>query len=805
MIIMKVKAHTSRNHFRTLFVSLVAALTFIFLSRGLSMAYLSMEESSPYSPSDRMRLSVQGTALDVPNTQQLVHDIGNIWLLVSNYGFFGNLTHTEFDSTACHNGFISCQFPARSNWDYLFQGALWIGSIAGSDTLVSCGHDGWAHEQEMYPGFDEADSIIVRTTRQEITVCGNAIPYSEEAISEQDFIAIYTDTLLSSDYSGVSANHTRPLGIEIIQQSYNWSYSYAEDFIIFDYWIKNIGLKVLNDVYIALYLDGDCGPKPYDYPSSHRRAQDDITGFREYTEDSILVNIAWLADYEGEPGGDADDDALAPGVMGVRVVRAPKVEGTASTGKLEILYNWWLSDTNAEKDWGPGTCFPDGLCGTPDGDINKYLLLSDWKGDGSDANQLDTSRGGKSIGAEDTRFLLSFGPFRISPGDSLPFTLGYMCGEDFYRQGSKYDIDYTDLEINAKWVQFVYDNPMRDTDGDGFYGEDVGLDGLYVGDEGYTGPDADGTESNGKLDRALDDTYPEDEYQGIDSEGQPRFSQDRYGFGNGILDEGDGIPDFSGPPPPPSPLLRGVVDENGNIALQWTRDPEDFEDPFITKGDKKDFAGYRIYKSNSGVISDYILLSEMTLGSEALEAALIEDGPVKAVSASGDTIEYYYEYVVEGVLENWPIYVSVTSFDTGYEPLKLESLESSVNYNALLMIPSKSLNVTKDKDPYVVPNPYRIDGIYEGIWWEDWENQGQNWTEFKRRLDFVNLPGNCTIRVFTLSGDLVDTIHNSDGDSRETWDLLSKDIQAITSGIYLFSVEPKSGGDTYIGKFVIIK
>ena len=111
--------------------------------------------------------------------------------------------------------------------------------VVKGDTLVSVGHDGWSPEgYEMFPGFDEDDSIIVRSTRQ------GTPEYSEKAISEQDFISIYTDTLLSSDYSGVSPNHQKPIGLEVIQRSYAWSYSYAEDFIIFDYGIRNIGLGV---------------------------------------------------------------------------------------------------------------------------------------------------------------------------------------------------------------------------------------------------------------------------------------------------------------------------------------------------------------------------------------------------------------------------------------------------------------------------------------------------------------------------------------------------------------------------------
>ena len=734
-------------------------------------------------------LSMQSSQISIPTTDQKVHDIGNIWLLISNYGFFGNVNFDDFTRTCNHSGYIACQFPARSNWDYLCLGSIWIAGLAAGDTLVSCGFDGWAWDQELFPGFGEADTISVLSARE------GTVDFSPDAISEQDYIAVYTDTLLTSDYNNVSPNHTRPLGIDIIQNSYAWSYPYAEDFIIFDYWIKNLGHKDIQDVFISLYLDADCGPTPYNYPAQHARAQDDITGFREYTDDSLLVNIAWIADYEGEPGGDKNDEALAPGVMGIRVVRAPKVSGSTGGNRLEIHYDWWLSDTNAEKDWGPGTCFPDGSCGTPMGDVNKYLLMSNRAGDPNDPDQLDTYRNGRPIGAEDTRFLLSFGPFGISPGDSLPFTLGYMCGENFYKGGNKYERDFTDLEINAKWVQFVYDNPMVDTDGDGFYGEDVGSDGLYLNDPGYTGPDDDGSERNGKLDPG-EDTFLQ-YIEGVE----------RYGYDNGILDEGDGVPDFNGPPPPSSPALRAVMGD-GSVTLQWTDGPESFEDPFITVGDKKDFAGYRIYKSYTGVISEYILLHDLRLGSPDLSAARLSppDTVVTGMDpATADTIIYCYEYEVSPVMENWPIYLSLTSYDTGYEPLNLESLESSVNYNATLLFPGKSVGAASKRRPMTVPNPYRVDGDYAGTGWEDWENQGQSWTEFTRRIDFVNLPGRCTIRIFTLGGDLVDTLENPEEDTRESWDILSKDIQAITSSIYLFSVEPSSGGERTVGKFVIIK
>ena len=46
-------------------------------------------------------------------------------------------------------------------------------------------------------------------------------------------------------------------------------------------------------------------------------------------------------------------------------------------------------------------------------------------------------------------------------------------------------------------------------------------------------------------------------------------------------------------------------------------------------------------------------------------------------------------------------------------------------------------------------------------------------------------------------GDLDATYHY--------WDLVSRNTQAVVSGIYLFCVEDKKTGETQVGKFVIIK
>lgn len=76
----------------------------------------------------------------------------------------------------------------------------------------------------------------------------------------------------------------------------------------------------------------------------------------------------------------------------------------------------------------------------------------------------------------------------------------------------------------------------------------------------------------------------------------------------------------------------------------------------------------------------------------------------------------------------------------------------------------------------------------------------------ERRIEFVNLPQKCTIRIFTIAGKLVREIsHNSTRDNgSESWDLLSKDGLDVAYGTYIYHVEAPGIGSK-VGKFSLIK
>ena len=75
-----------------------------------------------------------------------------------------------------------------------------------------------------------------------------------------------------------------------------------------------------------------------------------------------------------------------------------------------------------------------------------------------------------------------------------------------------------------------------------------------------------------------------------------------------------------------------------------------------------------------------------------------------------------------------------------------------------------------------------------------------------RSLHFTHLPNKCTIRIFTVNGELVDVIeHDSPlNDGTAEWKMLTKDKLNVAYGVYVFHVDAPGIGQK-IGKFAVIK
>jgi len=106
---------------------------------------------------------------------------------------------------------------------------------------------------------------------------------------------------------------------------------------------------------------------------------------------------------------------------------------------------------------------------------------------------------------------------------------------------------------------------------------------------------------------------------------------------------------------------------------------------------------------------------------------------------------------------------------------------------------SISQNINKIK---VVPNPYVVSSLFEPEF-------GELRREPLRQIQFINLPSECTIHIFSVNADLVKTLYHNSTNGTETWDLRSESGREIAPGVYIYVV--KSSGAEYMERFAVIK
>ena len=100
--------------------------------------------------------------------------------------------------------------------------------------------------------------------------------------------------------------------------------------------------------------------------------------------------------------------------------------------------------------------------------------------------------------------------------------------------------------------------------------------------------------------------------------------------------------------------------------------------------------------------------------------------------------------------------------------------------------------------PYVVPNPYVGAASFEP---QRFATSGRG----ERRIEFRAVPQGAVIRIYTVRGELVQTLrHDGSLEGFVAWDLRTKDNLEIAPGLYVFQVEAPDS-DPAIGKFAVIK
>jgi hypothetical protein len=215
------------------------------------------------------------------------------------------------------------------------------------------------------------------------------------------------------------------------------------------------------------------------------------------------------------------------------------------------------------------------------------------------------------------------------------------------------------------------------------------------------------------------------------------------------------------PVPFPAPGIFVTNTAKADVYIKWGRNIESFTHPRLMAP----LSGFKIYKSVSPM-GPWDSIKTYNVG--------------EGLNSSGE-----YEYV--DVDPNFKIgearYYAVTSVD-------INNNESGKTNMTLL---NKNIGaVNKLGKVFVVPNPFIQKSGYTGTGNVD------------NKIGFYALPTRCTIRIFSYSGQLVETIEHDAPIYSTEWFQTSHNGQQMASGIYFYVVTTPQG-DKSSGKFVIIR
>jgi hypothetical protein len=691
--------------------------------------------------------------------------VGKIGLTVTNFGTLGNRWLQRPLQPSCQ--YLSVE--------HISLAGLWIGAISQND--------GVAHVSTAATDVNPSAGQIVSLGYELTNELGSSIkvrsslPFDQNfdkgATSHQDFVMDFTDKNRSSD--GDTIPEHVPLGVNIHLESYAWNFPFADNFVLLNYTIKNIGKDTLLDLYVGMWDNAIV-----------QNLTLSGTGISGHMAKNYLdsLRMMYTFDYNGAfLSGSTSERKPTNTYLGIKLLgTSPFPRKDSANGKYyanvlidslgdltkNTFYNAWQFNNQSN---------PISEYLFPLNDNAKYDRLKSSLSKG----KIEALNRPSSVNAPtDGTFgqapnsyidLLSIGPFTtLKPGDSISVVFGVITAKKY---GSAPSIDdYTNngvqlrknLVTGAGWAQKAYD------------GEDVNGNNKLDPNE-----DADG---NGKVTR------------------------------------------FTLPQPPRQPSVKAVV-ENQKIIIYWDRVQSELTPDPISH--TLDFEGYRVYRSKAGADisnqADFVNSLQLAGDYDRTDDKIGYNTGFDQIKLSspkmfpGDTTQYWYRYppVNDSItnLNGWQYLYGISAYDQGDTTIGVGSLESAIVIKRV--IPGTSATSNSSDEIGVYPNPYYANAA--------WDLQGER----TRKIYFYNLPAVAEIKIFTMTGDLVaDIQHDASNNTgsgikwfndftgkglstvqlsggEHAWDLITKYDQAIATGLYLFTVKDASNGTVKRGKFVIIK
>ncbi|MEQ8908520.1 MAG: hypothetical protein RIC95_04980 [Vicingaceae bacterium] len=693
-------------------------------------------------------------ALSSQSFEEKVTTASNVRLAVTNVGTFGNAFRGYRDGTSNQ----SCEYPAGSGVEHLFESGIWIGAErAGSFLVSTAAVDAPQGYQTGSSGFEfTVDGNSGLTERSSFK---DSPFFSPLAVSHQDYVANFTDrNLIVPGTQTPIVNHTQPLFVDVQLRTYNFNFAFS-DFVVFvDMDIINTGdaqggVNRLDSVFFGLWTNTVVRNINVTPPGTGGAAFYDKGG-NGYVDS---LEMAFCYDYSGDVG-------FTNSYIGQKFLGAsdkfgfhhPDVDSTFGAN-----YNVWQFNSAS-----PG----GGFFVQPFSTAQYYQKLSKglddepcWEmdngncGGGTFQEQLN-SAGNRSD-------LVSVGPFRdFEKGDTISISYAFILAPKL-DDGNAYTAN-----TPAQMAQFFTHADRAQT---AFYGEDTNENGVLDPDE-----DKDG---NGEITRFILPSPPDIPNTRVEVKDQ---KVDIYWSNNA---------EFSIDPISQTMDFEGYRIYLTKLGFDVTGVPNLLED--LTPIDEFDI-------KNNGFANE--------IGLDSIRLA-------NPISFEGDTTTYYYKYTISNLLNGWQYAVAVSAFDSGNEVQNLEPLESSLLANNFRVFTGEL--ATTAQQPYAYPNPYYFGASWEGK--SNFQEQSRKliFANLPQRCKIqIFTPGGDLIdeifhdqdykgediRWFETFGS-EDTENNRFSGGEHAWDLLSNYSQIISRGVYVFTVEDLQTGRVRKGKFTILK
>ncbi len=351
-------------------------------------------------------------------------NVGNVAITVSNYGVIGHGFRLWPQQP-------SMQYPRGSGIEHLFVGGLWVGvgpTTTGGTRVTTGAVDVSSLRAGVSEGFEFTTTPESRVIEKS-ALSDNRF-FDPNAISHQDFIVDFTDVNTTNpNLNNEPIPKHSPIGINVHMESYAWNFSFADNFVLFNYWIKNVSGADLDSVYVGLWAD---------LVVRNTNVTPPTVGAPFYSHGGLgyidTLNMAYAYDFDGD-GGLADSYA------------AIKFLGSTPF-KINSYYQAWQFRNATDQ-----TYF------SPSDDIQKY-----------DKMTVGLTRAQINGIAKPSNFMtmLSVGPFsKIGAGDSINVVFALIAAKKKTSSPTTEDTYAQKINLlqSSDWSQRTYNGEDRNGNG----------------------------------------------------------------------------------------------------------------------------------------------------------------------------------------------------------------------------------------------------------------------------------------------------------------------------------------------------